>query len=100
MREGHVVCTSRFVSRVHVQNDVYFFSPSFGGGGGILNSCSSVRRRRKVTYLWADLGISRADLLPRRGGIRKVAEGLGELQWLVHNPLLLLVVSHFRVSLQ
>jgi hypothetical protein len=93
------VCTSRFVSPVHVQNDVYFFS-SFGGGGGILNSCSSVRFRRQVTYLWADLGISRADLLPGRGGVRKVAERLGELQWLIHNPLLLLVVSHFRVSLQ
>jgi hypothetical protein len=38
-------------------------------------------------------------LTPRTGGVPKVSEGLGELERFVNDPLLLLVVSDFGVTL-
>jgi hypothetical protein len=50
------------------------------------------------THLWGALSAG-SHLLPRRGAVRKVAEGLGELQGLVHDALLDLVVADLGVTL-
>ena len=92
---------------------LHFFGSSFGSGFGVGNlNCSRrlalvrpahrsangwVRKRRRTNLIWLSI-LSWSNLLPSRRTTFEIPKCLRQLQWLHHNPFLLLVVSDLCVA--